>query len=122
MPLYRFHGLVWDRLNSFLLDTGADKTMIHPEGAGMLGFNFARDFAGIEPHRIPGVGISSGWLERVVVRFKRTDGTVDTLNGRVLVAKPSETNRRHPNLLGRDIFDNYSILYDRANNRLELRP
>lgn len=106
----------------FLLDTGADRTMIHPAGAEFLGVDFDVDFKGVEMQTVPGVGTASAWLEDAVIQFPRTDGKFDTVRGRVLIARPSRTNQQHPNLVGRDIFDNYSITYDRAGNKLELRP
>lgn len=106
----------------FVLDTGADQCMIHPLGSSLLGIKFSTDFKGIPLHKIPGVGTADAWLEDFVIDLPHTDGRVDSLKGKVLIAKPSPTNQKHPNLLGRDVFDNYAIVYHRSANRVELHP
>ena len=96
--------------------------MIHPLGAEALGIDFAVDYREIEPLGLRGIGTAEAWRESAILELPRTDDGFDRFDARIVVARPSRTNRNMPNLLGRDIFDNYAILYDRRRDRLELRP
>ena len=106
---------------AFLLDTGADLTMLHPRDASLLRINFRTHFQGIPRITIPGVGIAPGYEERATIELPHLDGRVDVYDGLLTIAIPSNINRRHPSLLGRDIFDNYSIVYNQQRNILVLQ-
>jgi len=105
----------------FVLDTGADKTMLHPGDAFRLGVDFQSHFEGIRSVVIPGIGTAQGYWERAVIELPHLDGRVDRFEGDILVAVPTNVNLRHPSLLGRDVFDHYSIVYSRSRNILLLQ-
>jgi len=104
-----------------MLDTGADMTLLHPGDAHRLGIDFDSHFQGIQRITIPGVGTAEAYLEQATLELPHLNGRVDRLAGRVFVAVPSDINRRHPSILGRDVFDHYSIVYSKARNILVLQ-
>lgn len=106
---------------AFVLDTGADITMLHPGDAFRLGVDFHSHFQGSQSVTIPGVGTAQMYWEEATLELPHLDGRVDRFTGNVLVAIPTNTNRRHPSLLGRDVFDHYSIVYNRNRNILLLQ-
>lgn len=106
---------------TFVLDTGADITMLHPGDARRLGVAFQSDFKGIQPLVIPGVGTAKAYQEGAVLELPHLDGRVDRLAGNILIAVLTKVNRKHPSLLGRDVFDHYSIIYSRTENILVLQ-
>jgi len=106
---------------TFMLDTGADMTLLHPGDAHRLGIDFDSHFQGIQRITIPGVGTAEAYLEQATLELPHLNGRVDRLAGRVFVAVPSDINRRHPSILGRDVFDHYSIVYSKARNILVLQ-
>ena len=106
---------------AFMLDTGADMTLLHPGDARRLGIDFHSHFQGIQRVKIPGVGIAEAYLEQATLELPHLNGTVDRLAGSVFVAVPTDINRQHPSILGRDVFDHYSIIYNKARNILVLQ-
>ena len=106
---------------AFILDTGADMTMLHPGDAHRLGIDFHSHFQGIQQVEIPGVGTAHAYLERAILELPHLNGSVDRLAGNIFIAVPTNTNRKHPSLLGRDVFDHYSIIYSKAKNILVLQ-
>ena len=107
-----------DRRISFLMDTGADSTCLHPADAERLGvpFDLLRDEA-----YSSGVGGSAAYYrERALLSFR--DGSITSAyNIQLLIASPTTSNMRLPSLLGRNIINRWSVLYEPINGRLECR-
>jgi hypothetical protein len=100
---------------AFLLDTGANVTMLFPRDAYRLGFRFNRHFAGRACASVGGVGAPAEVYEEVChLVLPHEDGTEDGYVGRIKVARPHSYNLRHPSILGRDAFDHYVLFYDRG--------
>ena len=101
---------------TFLVDTGADSTCIHPEDAQRVGIPFERLFdAGVST----GIGGSSVYFrEPAVMSF--TDEKVKRLYAvELLIGEPSESSNRLPSLLGRNILNQWRIDYDPTDLSLE---
>ena len=101
---------------SFLVDTGADSTCLHPRDALGAGVPFGR-LRNRELSR--GIGGSSPYFhEPATLVFP--DGRAARLYGvGLLIAEPDEANGNLPSLLGRNVINHWYMAYDPANGRLE---
>ena len=98
----------------FLVDTGAEVTMLHPLDAEQLGL----DFAGLGCGKsIAGIGGSAKVFDQQLrLLFPDADtGAWYEYNLMVLVAAPTEHNKSFPSLLGRDILRFWLTEYDPSN-------
>ena len=101
---------------SFLLDTGADSTCLHPGDAAGAGVPFGQlRNRGLSR----GIGGKSPYFrEPATLLFP--DGLVARLyEVGLLIAEPDESNGNLPSLLGRNIINHWHMEYDPANGRLE---
>lgn len=101
---------------SFLLDTGADTTSLHPRDARGTGIPFAqlsnkRDSRGIG-------GSSSYFSEPAILSFS-DDAVARIYQVGLLIAEPSDTNEALPSLLGRNVINHWYMQYDFSEDRLE---
>lgn len=107
---------------TFLVDTGAHATCIHPRDgmAAAIPFNQLEN-----PVTSDGVGGPATYFrERAVLEF--VDGEAREIHSYevdVLIAKPAadpmHSINRLPSLLGRDIIDRWRMVYDRTDGVLE---
>ncbi len=100
----------------FLLDTGADHTCIHPTDAidARIPFDLLQN-------EVSSSGVGGGalyYLERAFLVFQ-DDAQTRIYDVQLLIARPTTGNRVLPSLLGRDIINRWSMLYDPTNGRLE---
>ena len=101
----------------FLVDTGADFSLLMPDDATNLGI----DFAQLPPSTDMVGGVGSGvriFREESVLRF------ADTRNFYVYrielaITEPSEHAEALPSLLGRDILNRWLMRYEAPRNVLE---
>ena len=103
---------------TFLVDTGAYKTTILPRDGQRLRLPYDRLRGNISIH---GVGGSSRhFWERVILNFN-DDGATITRLIEVGIMPYSDVPQTFglPSLLGRDVLNNWRILYDQPANRLE---
>src|SRR5262245_48262631 len=105
-PRLGLRGLV-----SFLVDTGADGTVLMPIDSLKLGV----DFGSLRnPTSSQGVGgIAHGFNERVVLSFSDRRHVFSYVL-RIEVLAPAAHNMRLPSLLGRDILDQWRCIIDRG--------
>ena len=98
----------------FLVDTGAEVTMLHPFDAEQLGLNFAGLGCG---QSIAGIGGSAKVFDQQLrLLFPDADtGAWYEYHQTVLVAAPTEHNKSFPSLLGRDILRFWLTEYDPPN-------
>lgn len=101
---------------SFLLDTGADHTILMPlDGTKML-LPYGR--LG-RPRPMTGVGGAvETFGEKATVTFRGHDNTLYNYEIQIGMLRPAPANMTLPSLLGRDIIDNWNIRYDPRKGRL----
>ncbi len=100
----------------FLLDTGADRTSLHPRSARRTGVPFGE--LG-NRQRARGVGGSSAYFRELAILLFDDDVRIRGYSLELLIAEPNRDNERLPSLLGRDVFDCWAIQYDLMNSKLE---
>lgn len=106
---------------SFMIDTGADTTVLMPTDAliAHVPFHRLRD-----PRRVGGVGgTSQMFLEDAWLQFldERGNGVLCSYGIQILVAARSKHLLATPSLLGRDVLDRWSMTYARPRRRLSFR-
>ena len=101
---------------SFLVDTGADKTVIMPIDAARLRVNHNRFKIESEMRGIGGTGIN--YPEQCLVAFTEAGKKAFVYDLTVLFAKPEKYNKTTPSILGRDIIDRWRMMYEKPKNRL----
>lgn len=99
----------------FLIDTGAAESMIHPGDAEFLGI----DYNILKCKRlVSGIGGDApAFQEHAHLLFQDT-ATSEWYDYHIqlLIAEPSPHNPNYPSLLGRNILQHWTMLYDPANN------
>ena len=102
----------------FLVDTGADRTIIHPPGIQELTIP-----VDLLTNRTAtyGVGGASGlFREPAILRFRDADPTIHyTYRLNIAIAEPNAVNRNFPSLLGRNILDCWYLESDPTYNTLQ---
>jgi Retroviral aspartyl protease len=113
-PRLRLRGFV-----SFLIDTGADGTILMPADSKKL----RMDFSSLRnPTTSEGIGgISKGYNERGVISFSDRRH-IYTYVIKMEIAGPTVHNHRFPSLLGRDILKQWRLIIDTAKNRITCTP
>ena len=107
-----------DAIVNFLVDTGADSTVIHPIDIRDAGIPVAF------PAEMPGTegvgGVAEFFSERATLIFTDADRiTQYRYPLDIGIAKPDEHNRDFPSLLGRDVLDCWYLESDPTNGLLQ---
>jgi hypothetical protein len=105
----------------FLVDTGADFTLIHPTSMTILGVQPKKHFrdAGLnESHGIG--GRTKLYLEPCNLTFAHQNGTMDQIALTLRFASPTRVNAHYPSLLGRDVLSYYRLTFEQASNLVML--
>ena len=103
----------------FLIDTGADATVLHPTDAyAILGDGLHRIDFNHDPRRAPGLGVG-GAVARVVrdatLTLQSEDRRLHPIDMPILIARPTPAepgehgNWRLPSLLGRDFLRHFRL-------------
>jgi hypothetical protein len=117
--LLRFPGS-GARAARFLVDTGADLTIVHPIDYRSMGLSFA-DFKSFPEESSTGVGGRAAYRRVPVELYLRHDsGQFDRLRLAIMVARSDLAALRLPSLLGRDVTDLYVLTIARPHDRLSL--
>ncbi len=101
---------------SFLLDTGADSTSLHPRDARATRIPFAQ-LSNRRSSR--GIGGSSSYFNEPAILSFSDDAVVRIYEVGLLIAEPNDTNEVLPSLLGRNVINRWYMEYDPSENRLE---
>ena len=112
LPRLGFFGSV-----HFLIDTGSDTTILHPDDGMYLGFPFE---ALTNPAEVISVsGIQDYYVEDATISFADDVQAVD-LDIELFVAKPQPELEGLDSLLGRDVLNRLGMEYDFRQQRLWL--
>lgn len=96
---------------TFLLDAGADRTVF---SAGFLDLLRPMQKVEKEPIKLAGIGGEAGSITvETVIRFKRDDERPVTVRGTFAVF--TELEAADLSVLGRDVTNNFSVIYDYPN-------
>jgi hypothetical protein len=101
---------------SFILDTGADTTLLMPLDGGRIGidYNMLQGTASAT-----GIGgLSKHYVEPAILAFTDPGKCLYAYTISLRIASPSPDIGDIPSLLGRDVLDNWLITIDRQNDLL----
>ncbi len=111
-----------ERVN-FLLDTGAQYSIIHPPDCKALGIDVMTAFRGATIEDIRGVGGSGQFFsDEAIVSFEHEDGTVSGYRfDDMRFAVPTDYNADYPSLLGMDFITAFELVINARTDIVELR-
>jgi len=101
---------------SFLMDTGADCSVLMPMDAKRLGVDYGKLTATAEACGVG--GISKHFIEQAVVAFTDPGICLHIYNVVFRIASPSPDIDATPSLLMRDIIDRWAVSYDKSDTGL----
>ena len=100
----------------FLLDTGAERTCLHPADTNGARIPIEALGGAIQSRGVG--GISAYYREPALLSFD-DDPYTRVYAIELLIADPREGNQGLPSLLGRDVINNWRISYDPTDSTLE---
>jgi hypothetical protein len=104
----------------FLIDTGADITVIQPPDLIKLGIDAQRDLPRPTAH-ISGIsGGSTLSVEPCVLQFIHTDGVINRLEIPLHFAEPIAVNAESESLLGWDVLRDYRLTLENQSGLVAL--
>jgi hypothetical protein len=114
LPRLGLQGLV-----SFMVDTGADGTVLMPTDAKRLGIDFGTLR---NPTTSEGIGgAAHGFFEEVILSFYDRRSVYFYLL-HVEIATPASYNQRFPSLLGRDVLKQWRCVLDTVRKKVVFTP
>ncbi|HYS48610.1 MAG TPA: retropepsin-like aspartic protease [Xanthobacteraceae bacterium] len=113
-PRLRLQGLVL-----FLIDTGADGTVLMPADSKRIGI----DFRALRNRTVSeGIGgAANGFSEHVVLSFSDRR-SIYSYDLPIEISAPTSHNHRFPSLLGRDILKQWRLVMDAAQRSITCTP
>ena len=103
----------------FLVDTGSDTTILHPDAAADLGCPF--DLLDNPAEFISAGGVLLYYTEPAVLSFDDGNGGTWEFEISISIAKPDPLTDGLDSLFGRDLLNRMSMEYDFPHNRLAMR-
>jgi hypothetical protein len=101
---------------SFLVDTGADRSVLHPGDGERIGVDYEKLTHKTESTGIG--GICHGFLEPALVVFSEPGRNLYVYLIPIEIVPPEEHIMELPSIIGRDILDRWRTVYDPTNNEL----
>ena len=103
---------------TFLVDTGSDTTILHPEATADLDCPF--DLLDNPAEFISAGGVLLYYMEPAVLSSNDSDGGTREFEIEISIAKPDPVTDDLASLLGRDVLNRMHLDYDFPHNRLAL--
>ena len=101
---------------SFLVDTGADESFLHPADGLLLGVPYANLQ---DEHESVAIGGSvRTCIEPAVIAFSEAGVAVHAYHVRIGIPEPTQDTMGLPSLLGRDVLDHWRMVYEPSNRLL----
>lgn len=98
---------------TFLVDTGSDRTVIHPRDAEKLRLSYERSFIGSDVTTVVGIGgRAEEHIEPCFVLLQHDDRRLDRILIPMHFARPVPDNALFPSVLGRDVISYYRLVFD----------
>ena len=113
LPRFGLRGQV-----TFLIDTGSDTTILHPDAAADLDCPF--DLLDNPAEFISAGGALIYYVEPAVLWFNDSDGSTLEFEIQISIAKPDPVTDGLDSLLGRDLLNQVRMEYDFGRRRLAL--
>ena len=104
---------------SFIVDTGADSTLLMPLDVESMGVDYSRLEAKTMSVGIGGV--SENFLEPALLAFREGRRYLHVYSLELEICKPSPDIMEIPSLLGRDILNRWRMIFDPSNDRLTFK-
>lgn len=104
---------------SFLVDTGADRTMLMPADARQMGLDYGRLTRRTESVGIGGTSLN--FVEQATLVFLEPERFLHVYFIDIRIAAPSPEIMDLPSLLGRDVLDRWRMTYDPEKGLLTFR-
>ena len=105
----------------FLVDTGADVTVIHADDQERLRIAPHRDLTTSSSRLLGGIGgHTTPFVEDCELQFDHVDGTLEVIQIPVYFDLPSDENRTYRSLLGRDVIENFRLIFEQRGRLIVL--
>ena len=104
---------------SFLVDTGADRTMLMPADARQMGLDYSQLTRRTESVGIGGASLN--FVEQATLVFLEPERFLQVYVIDIRIAAPSLEIMDLPSLLGRDVLDRWRMTYDPQRGLLTFR-
>jgi len=104
---------------SFLVDTGADHTLLNPLDGIRMGMDYSQL---IGDNEMVGIGgLCHNYVESTIVVFSEPKKFLYVYNIDLEITPPNPEISDIPSLLGRDILDQWRMTYNPSKNRLTFK-
>ena len=113
--------LTFPRMNiisqiSFLVDTGADHSLLHPIDGIRMKLDYSQLTGSAESVGIGGV--CHNWVEEAYIAFTEPSKCIYVYSIQIEIAELTTDNMDIPSLLGRDILDRWHMTYNPSKKSL----
>jgi hypothetical protein len=101
---------------SFIVDTGADKSVLMPLDGSRMSLDYGKLGPTVETVGIG--GLSKDFIEPAVLAFVDPGNWLYVYSFQIHISPPNPQIGNIPSLLGRDILNQWVLTHDRPHNRL----